>query len=47
MTYRAAADVLRQMFPVDAGKDPETLRLRTLKIGAELRDQAAMRLKLI
>ena len=26
MTYRVAADVLRQMFPVDAGNDPETLR---------------------
>src|SRR5208283_811881 len=35
--------VLRQMFPVDAGNDPETLRLHTLKIGAELRDQAAAR----
>ena len=34
MTYRVAADVLRQMFPVDAGNDPETLRLHTLKIGA-------------
>jgi len=43
MTYRVAADVLRQMFPVDAGNDPETLRLHTLKIGAELRDQAAVR----
>ena len=29
--------------PVDAGNDPETLRLHTLKIGAELRDQAAVR----
>ncbi len=43
MTYRVAADVLRQMFPVDAGNNPETLRLHTLKIGAELRDQAAVR----
>ena len=26
MTHRTAADVLEQMFPVDAGKDHETLR---------------------
>src|SRR5271165_2227362 len=43
MTYRVAADVLRQMFPVDAGNDPETLRLHTLKIGVELRDRAVVR----
>lgn len=30
MTYRTAADVLEQMFPVDAGKNAETLRRRTL-----------------
>jgi hypothetical protein len=36
MTYRTAADVVEQMFPVDAGKDAETLRRRTLKIGAAL-----------
>ena len=27
MPYRVAADLLKQVFPVDAGKDPETLRL--------------------
>jgi hypothetical protein len=37
MPYRVAADVLKQVFPVDAGKDPETVRRRTLKIGATLR----------
>jgi hypothetical protein len=40
MTYRTAADVLEQMFPVDAGKDAETLRRRTLKIGEALRNEA-------
>jgi hypothetical protein len=44
MTYRVAADVLEQMFPVGAGNDPETLRCHTLKIGADLRDQPAVRL---
>jgi len=43
MTYRMAAEVMAQMFPVDAGNDPETLRCHTLKIGAELRDQPAVR----
>ena len=43
MTYQVAADVLQQMFPVDAGNDAETLRHHTLKIGAVLRDQAAAR----
>jgi hypothetical protein len=43
MTYRVAADVMAQMFPVDAGNDPETLRSHTLTIGADLRDQAAVR----
>jgi len=33
MTYRVAAGVLEQMFPVDAGRDPETLRRHTLKLG--------------
>jgi hypothetical protein len=41
MPYRVAADVLKQMFPVDAGKDPETLRRHNLKIGASLRNDAA------
>jgi hypothetical protein len=42
MTYRMAAEVMAQMFPLDAGNDPETLRCRTLTIGADLRDQAAV-----
>jgi hypothetical protein len=37
------ADVLRQMFPVGAGNDPETLRCHTLKIGGELWNQPAVR----
>jgi hypothetical protein len=40
MTYWVAADVLAQMLPVDAGKDSETLRRRTLKIGEALRNDA-------
>jgi hypothetical protein len=43
MPYRVAADVVAQMFPVGAGNDPETLRGHTLKLGAELRDQPAVR----
>jgi len=43
MTYRTAADVLAQMFPVDAGKDAETLRRRTVKIGEMLRNDAVAR----
>ena len=43
MTYRVAADVLAQMFPLDTGNDPETLRCHTLKLGAELQDRAAVR----
>ena len=43
MTYRVAAYVMAQMFPLDAGNDPETLRGHTLTIGAELRDQAGVR----
>jgi hypothetical protein len=41
MPYRAAADVLQQMFPVDAGKDVETLRRHVLKVGDVLRNGAA------
>jgi hypothetical protein len=40
MTDRVAADGTAQMFPVGGGNDPETLRCHTLKIGAELREQA-------
>jgi hypothetical protein len=36
MTYRPAADLLQQMFPVDAAKHPETLRRRVLKVGEAL-----------
>jgi hypothetical protein len=42
MTYRVAAEVMAQMFPLDAGNDPETLRYHTLTLGAALRDQAAV-----
>src|SRR4051794_9299145 len=43
MPYRVAAEVMAQMFPVGGGNDPETLRCHTLKIGAALRDQSAVR----
>ena len=42
MTYRTAADVLEQMFPVGVGKDKETMRRHTLRSGAALRDCAAI-----
>jgi hypothetical protein len=32
LTYRTAADLLGQMFPVDAGLDPESLRRHTFKV---------------
>ena len=38
MTYRTAADVLKQMFPVDAGEHSETLRRHTLRTGEALRN---------
>jgi hypothetical protein len=40
MPYRVAADMLKQVFPIDAGKDPETIRRHTLKIGETLRNEA-------
>ena len=43
MTYRTAADLLVQMFPVDAGKHPETLRRHALTVGEALRNCAATR----
>ncbi len=43
MTYRTAADVLKQMFPVDAGTHHETLRRHALKVGEMLRDRIAIR----
>jgi hypothetical protein len=33
MTYRTAADVLEQMFPVGVGNDKETMRRHTLRAG--------------
>jgi len=36
LTYRTAADVLAQMFPVDAGAAHETLRRHTFKVAEEL-----------
>ena len=43
MTYRTAADLLEQMFPVDAGKHYETLRRHTLKVGEALGEHAVIR----
>ena len=43
MTYRTAADVLEQMFPIGAGIDKETLRRHTLRAGAVLRNSAVVR----
>ena len=43
MTYRTAADLLGQMFPVDAGEHPESLRRHTLKVGAALGNCAVAR----
>jgi hypothetical protein len=43
MTYRVAADLLERMFPVDAGKHPETLRRHALRAGEALRNCAATR----
>jgi hypothetical protein len=43
MTYRVAADVLEQMFPIDAGRDHETLRRHTLKLGGQLQHRPVVR----
>ncbi len=43
MTYRTAADVLGQMFPVDAGTHHETLRRHALKVGEALGHYVATR----
>ena len=43
MTYRTAADVLEQMFPVDAGQHHEILRRHTLKVGEALGECTAIR----
>jgi hypothetical protein len=45
MPYRVAADLVAQMFPVDAGKDVETLRRHALKIGEALRNDAVAKLE--
>jgi hypothetical protein len=42
MTHWTAADVLEQMFPVDAGKDHETLRRHTVMLGEELRHRPSI-----
>jgi hypothetical protein len=41
MPYRVAADLLEQIFPVDAGKDPRHCAVTSLKIGEVLRNRAA------
>ena len=41
MTYRTAADLLEQMFPVNAAKHSETVRRHALKVGEALQDHAA------
>ncbi len=43
MTYRTAAALLEQMFPVYAGKHHETLRRHALKVGEALGECAAIR----
>jgi hypothetical protein len=43
MTYRTAADLLEQIFPVGAGNDKETMRRHTLRAGAALRDCVTIR----
>jgi hypothetical protein len=41
MTYRAAADLLAHLLPIDAGKIPETLRSHTLRVSEQLSDAAS------
>jgi hypothetical protein len=43
MTYRTAADLLEQMFPVDAATHPETARRHALKVGEALGERATTR----
>src|SRR3954465_9810272 len=43
MPYRTAAEGLGQVFPVDAGADPETLRRHTFKIAEALPAQVTMK----
>jgi hypothetical protein len=42
MPHRVAAGVLEHLLPVDAGIDPKTLRARTLRVGVDLVDTAAL-----
>jgi hypothetical protein len=42
MTYRTAADLLEQVFPVDAARHPETLRRHTLNAGEALAECAVI-----
>ena len=42
MTYRPAADLLEQMFPVNAAKHSETVRRHALKVGESLQKCAAI-----
>jgi hypothetical protein len=43
MTYRPAADLLEQLFPVDAAKHHETLRRHALRVGETLDQCGAIR----
>ena len=43
MTCPVAAELLEQLFPVDAGTDPETFRRQTLKVGETLAERDAIR----
>jgi hypothetical protein len=43
MSYRVAADLLEQLFPIDAGTDPETLRRHTLRVGEAVADRPPIR----
>src|SRR4029077_17310845 len=42
MTYRTAAELLEQMFPVNAAKHSETVRRHALKVGEALRECAVI-----
>ena len=43
MTYRTAADLLEQTFPVDAAQHPETVWRHALKVGEALGECATTR----
>ena len=43
MPYRVAAGVLAHLLPVETGKNHDTLRSHTLKIGRQLRDAATVK----